>query len=151
MFLPRRILEEKLCGFLGEDIGQGDITTSLTIPKKVGENEKLFGYYSQIRYQKNDRDETWHKFHICFNTYQYEYCLDMRKLYKMSISFILAYAIENYLNELCDLLTCCKDKKYTDNYLYKNYILTNNTIDGVICWQLYWGFPQKLNSILKLT
>jgi nicotinate-nucleotide pyrophosphorylase (carboxylating) len=35
VFLPRRILEEKLCGFLGEDIGQGDITTSLTIPKKT--------------------------------------------------------------------------------------------------------------------
>lgn len=35
MFLPRRILEEKLYRFLREDVGQGDITTSLTIPKRA--------------------------------------------------------------------------------------------------------------------
>lgn len=33
MFLPKRILEEKLRKFLEEDIGQGDLTTYLTIPK----------------------------------------------------------------------------------------------------------------------
>jgi len=32
MFLPRRILEEKLCGMLAEDLGQGDITTALIVP-----------------------------------------------------------------------------------------------------------------------
>jgi nicotinate-nucleotide pyrophosphorylase (carboxylating) len=32
MFLPRRILEEKLRAMLAEDLGQGDITTSLIIP-----------------------------------------------------------------------------------------------------------------------
>ncbi len=33
MFLPRRILEKKVRGFLEEDVGQGDITTLLTVPK----------------------------------------------------------------------------------------------------------------------
>jgi len=32
MFLPRKILEEKIRKFLEEDLGQGDITTLLTIP-----------------------------------------------------------------------------------------------------------------------
>ena len=32
MFLPRKILEEKLRALLAEDIGQGDITTSLIVP-----------------------------------------------------------------------------------------------------------------------
>jgi nicotinate-nucleotide pyrophosphorylase (carboxylating) len=32
MLLPRMILEEKLRAMLAEDVGQGDITTSLTIP-----------------------------------------------------------------------------------------------------------------------
>jgi len=32
MFLPRKILEEKIRKFLEEDIGQGDITTLLTVP-----------------------------------------------------------------------------------------------------------------------
>jgi nicotinate-nucleotide pyrophosphorylase (carboxylating) len=33
MFLPKRVLEEKLQKFLEEDLGQGDVTTTATIPK----------------------------------------------------------------------------------------------------------------------
>jgi nicotinate-nucleotide pyrophosphorylase (carboxylating) len=33
MFLPSRILEQKLLQLLAEDLGQGDITTSVTIPE----------------------------------------------------------------------------------------------------------------------
>jgi len=32
MFLPRKIIEEKLYEFLKEDLGQGDVTTSILIP-----------------------------------------------------------------------------------------------------------------------
>jgi nicotinate-nucleotide pyrophosphorylase (carboxylating) len=35
MFLPRKILEEKLRNMLAEDIGQGDITTALIIPEET--------------------------------------------------------------------------------------------------------------------
>jgi nicotinate-nucleotide pyrophosphorylase (carboxylating) len=35
MFLPQKILEEKVRRFLEEDLGQGDITTSLLIPDKI--------------------------------------------------------------------------------------------------------------------
>jgi nicotinate-nucleotide pyrophosphorylase (carboxylating) len=35
MFMPKRLLEEKLRRFLEEDIGQGDITTHLIIPEKT--------------------------------------------------------------------------------------------------------------------
>lgn len=35
MFLPRRVLEEKLRRFLEEDVGQGDVTTYLTIPENI--------------------------------------------------------------------------------------------------------------------
>ncbi len=34
MFLPRKILEEKLSKMLAEDLGQGDITTDLLIPEE---------------------------------------------------------------------------------------------------------------------
>jgi nicotinate-nucleotide pyrophosphorylase (carboxylating) len=35
MFIPRRILEEKLHAMLAEDIGEGDVTTSLIIPPET--------------------------------------------------------------------------------------------------------------------
>lgn len=34
MFLPRKILEEKLQRILAEDLGQGDVTTALTVPQE---------------------------------------------------------------------------------------------------------------------
>jgi nicotinate-nucleotide pyrophosphorylase (carboxylating) len=41
MFLPRRILEEKLQKMLAEDIGQGDITTSLIVPENCTAEAKV--------------------------------------------------------------------------------------------------------------
>lgn len=35
MFLPKKVLEEKLRRFLEEDLGQGDVTTAITIPKDL--------------------------------------------------------------------------------------------------------------------
>jgi nicotinate-nucleotide pyrophosphorylase (carboxylating) len=35
MFVPRGILEEKLRNILAEDIGEGDVTTSLIVPRKT--------------------------------------------------------------------------------------------------------------------
>lgn len=43
MFLPRKILEEKLRSMLAEDVGEGDITTALTVPAgATGEAEVRF-------------------------------------------------------------------------------------------------------------
>jgi nicotinate-nucleotide pyrophosphorylase (carboxylating) len=41
MFLPKKILEEKLRKLLEEDVGQGDVTTSLTIPADVTVEAKV--------------------------------------------------------------------------------------------------------------
>jgi nicotinate-nucleotide pyrophosphorylase (carboxylating) len=35
MFIPKKILEEKMRKFLEEDVGQGDVTTFLTIPESI--------------------------------------------------------------------------------------------------------------------
>lgn len=35
MFLPKRVLAKKILRFLEEDLGQGDITTQLTIPRNI--------------------------------------------------------------------------------------------------------------------
>jgi len=49
MFLPRKVLEEKIRKFLEEDIGQGDITTFLTIPSgTIVEAEVIVKEYGVI-------------------------------------------------------------------------------------------------------
>jgi hypothetical protein len=114
----------------------------ILLQRVMKDNHKLLKSYSRIKYQERDEKENWHRLHIVLNEYEYEYCLDMRNFYKMSVSLILAYAVRRYLDEIVNELlygNIC-----TDNYLYKNYIFIKKTIDEVICWQICWGITQKL-------
>jgi hypothetical protein len=102
------------------------------------DSQRMIKTNSRVKYQEMDLKENWHKIHIVLNEYEYEYYLDIRKLYKMSVSFILAYAVLRYLDELL------KQNISTDKYCYKNYILIKKTVDGIISWQIYWGIPPNL-------
>jgi hypothetical protein len=94
-----------------------------------------------IKYQKRRRPDNWHKFHLQVKPDEYEFFLDLRKLLKMSVSLILAYAVEKYLKELIN-------RKITDNYLHKNYVMIREIVDNIKCWKLYWGYPPDIEKIL---
>ncbi len=111
-------------------------------------NQNMLQSCSRIKYQDRDIQENWHKVHIALNEYEYEYCLDMRKFYKRSVSFILADAVRRYLSELLSTLLDKNDT--TDNYRYRNYIFIKKTLDGAIYWQIYWGVPHKLSGLLMM-
>ena len=120
----------------------------LLMQRVMDDNKKLLQSYPRIRYQARDDKENWHRIHLVLNEYEYEYCLDMRKLFKMSVSFILAYAVRRYLEDVINEMI--DGSNNTDNYCYQNYILIRKTIDGIICWQLYWGIPSKITTLLNL-
>ena len=108
----------------------------------MGDNQHMLKSNARIKYQARDEKENWSRIHVVLNEYEYEYYLDMRKFYKMSVSFILAYAVRRFLDEVLSELI---DENYnTDNYCYRNYIFLKKTIDKVICWQIYWGIPMKI-------
>ena len=119
----------------------------LLMQRVMSDNQKMLKSYKRIRYQARDAKENWHKLHVVMNEYEYEYYLDMRKFFKMSVSFILAYAVRRYLDEIVKELLYGNIS--TDNYRYKNYIFIKETIDEVICWQIYWGIPQKLPGTIS--
>ena len=117
----------------------------LLMQRVMNNSQKMIKSYSRIQYQGRDVKDNWHRLHIALNECEYEYYLDMRKFYKMSVSFILAYAVRRYLNEIINKLM---DKNFNgDNYLYKNYVFMKFTIDEIICWRIYWGIhPQIINK-----
>lgn len=115
----------------------------LLVQRIMRDNQRMIKKNSRIKYQERDLKENWHRLHIILNEYEYEYCLDLRKFLKMSVSFILAYAVLRYLDELL------KNNNDTDNYYYKNYFIIKKTFDGTICWQIYWGIPPQLISLLN--
>jgi spore coat polysaccharide biosynthesis predicted glycosyltransferase SpsG len=108
----------------------------------MDDNQNLISPSSRIKYQERDVKANWRILHIVVNEYEYEYYLDMRKFYKMSVSFLLAYAVRQYLNAVIN--ESLDNNINTDNYLYRNYIFTKKKVDGIVCWQIYWGLPIKL-------
>lgn len=95
----------------------------------------------RVEYQSRHNHGTWHAFHLQLRPNDYECLLDLRKLLKMSVSHILAYAIDKYLDILMK-------RKVTDNYHLTNYMILKETIDGILCWKLIWGFPRSLNLLI---
>ena len=113
----------------------------LLAQRMMRDNRKMLKANSRIRYQERDLKENWHRIHILLNEYEYEYFLDMRKFFKMSVSYILAYAVLKYHEELMDR------NINSDNYWFKNYIFITKEVGGIILWQIYWGIPPQLNAL----
>ena len=102
--------------------------------------------FATVKYQPDDLKEKWHCFPIKFKFDENEFWTDLRKVSKYSVSYLLAIAVDNYLDELM-----LGNKKNIYNYIYfKNYVLYREVIDGIICWQSYWGFPLEHLRTLRL-
>lgn len=69
--------------------------------------------------------------------------IDLRKVCKRSVSLLVDIAIESYLSEVIEGFTG-KDKCGMDNYPYHHYVIIGETIENVVCWRIYWGFPENL-------
>ncbi|MFC1669698.1 hypothetical protein ACFL20_04845 [Spirochaetota bacterium] len=94
-----------------------------------------------VKYQDCDEKKNWHTFHIVLKSDEYEYFLDLRKILKMSVSFIVAYAVRKYLKSFLK-------SGFTDNNSFQNYILAREDADGIIYWLMFWGVPKNLEKHL---
>ncbi len=110
----------------------------LLIQRIMKDNHKMIKMNSRVKYQERDLKDNWKRINIIFNEYEYEYCQDLRKFLKMSVSFILAFAVIRYLDEMI------KKNINTDKYFYTSYIFIKKTYDESICWQIYWNIPRPL-------
>jgi hypothetical protein len=108
----------------------------------AAEAKKRPSIWRRVRYQGRNEGGNWRRMHVALNPDGYEYSIDMRKMMKMSVSFIVAYAVEHYLDEVLEIL-----QKVGDNYCYRNYAMMQVSINEVICWVLCWGIPRKTISI----
>ena len=121
----------------------------LLLKRVMSENKDFRRYGYRVRYQERDSLKDWHTFHLRIRTEEYEYFLDMRKFFKMSVSLLLSFAYENYLDDIIGMLTDKRiGKRYIDNYLPRNYILINKEVDSVIKWIIYWGYTEEVGKDL---
>ncbi len=116
------------------------------LKRAMRDNKKMIKGFMSVKYQQKDSANEWNIIHIAFKEDDYEYFIDMRKLYKMSVSLILAYAVRKYLFQM---MTKEMGRFMSDNYYPRNYLLSRYIIGGIICWKLHWGFPADQNEIFR--
>ncbi len=104
---------------------------------------RLVTHCKSVRYQDREAEGTWRRQHVRILAREYEYFLDSRKFFKLSVSLLVAYAIENYLDEVL------YGDSDSDNYRFLQYAIVPKHVDTAICWQIYWGMPRK-KSLLRL-
>ena len=91
----------------------------------------------RVKYQKRLLDDKWKTLHLYLRSDVYESSLDLKKVMKMSVSFIIATAIEKYLDEIVNKL---KQKENTDNYMLP-YIFILKIIDEIQYIIIIRGIP----------
>ncbi len=94
--------------------------------------------FSRIRYQKRNKTKLWKVKHVWFTPDFYEKCVDLRKFHKLSLSGILAEAIELYLEKI-------SDKKY-DNY-HKSYIFISTFYNNCPIFIISWEYPGNKKTL----
>ena len=90
-----------------------------------------------VQYQGRCNPDCWRRFHLQVRMDEYDYMLDLRKFFKMSVSLIVAFAVIKYLNKILK-------NNITDKYHFKNYVVIREVVDTIICWRIYWGYPRNM-------
>ena len=123
-----------------DSTGQSKNMIISSLMRRVADDhDKMVATWSRIRYQKRDPDAVWLPLHLALRPDEYEFFQDLRKVFKCSISFLVAYAVKKYLKEIIHKLAI-----NPDNYRYKNYMFQRVIVDNVICWILSWGVPRTI-------
>jgi len=135
------VLKQIVCAAQANRISCSDMIALLIGKVAAGAGSVRTG--SMIQYQGRRSSPEWHVFHVQVREDTYEYWLDLRKVLKMSVSLILAYAVKRFLCKLINF-------KSTDNYRCINYIIVKEVIDSFIVWKFIWGCPPNLERLHQL-
>jgi hypothetical protein len=114
----------------------------ILLNRVMDDTHSPFFLVKMVQYQESKGPGNWHRFHIQLRPDEYEFFLDLRKLLKMSVSLILAFAVKKYLKILIKTNS-------TDNYLHKNYMMIREFVDNIKCWKFYWGYPPHIEKYIS--
>jgi len=97
-------------------------------------------YFKQLRYRPR-KSGSWKRLHLVLYEDEYEFFMDVKKLWKMSLARVIAFCIDNVLEEFLRFLSKEeeKDDYYTDNYRYSGYSFEISREEGIFYCKVYWG------------
>ncbi len=109
---------------------------------------------SRIEYQKRFNEDTGErikkqrvKMKVSFC--DYNYFQDMRRIFRRSISLVMAIAVYTYLAEIIEkILNKEIEAVLADTYPFQNYAIMGKCIENIPTWRIWWGVPSKLKLLL---
>ncbi len=117
---------------------------ALLMKRVMKDHSRLARAHQSVRYQGALQKNCWRRWHITLCSRDYEQYLDMRKFFKLSVSFLVAYAVENHLDDLVDEII---NGKQDDNYQYDCYFIVQKSDDSSVSWKVVWGLPVNLTEL----
>jgi len=118
------------------------------IMRKLMRNEQaMMRLGNAVHYQAKAPGEEWCRMHLGLWAGEYESFIDTRKLFKWSVSFLVALAVEKYLDKVLEDLNGADTSRCSDNYLYLHYAIVHKQMDDVVCWKLFRGMPRKKRKL----
>jgi hypothetical protein len=122
------------------------INMHMSVHEKISDTAKYLSTSQRdiaVKYQDDDLKENWHCFHVKLSDDEYDFFIDLRKFYRLSVSRLLALAVKKYLSQVISEFKM----KLVDNYVYfKHYDLNYEVGDGYIAWKIYWRTPESMSD-----
>ncbi|MCX8124454.1 MAG: hypothetical protein N3F66_09860 [Spirochaetes bacterium] len=117
--------------------------------------KRKYEAFKRIAYRKRDLKNPWRRVHLVLYQSEYEFFLDVKKLWKMSLANIIAFCVDNVLEEFFLYFQKRLKEINTDNYpnnLPSYYENRSYTFDfyrekGIHCLKFYWGPPPELIEV----
>ncbi len=110
------------------------------------DSERIKLFYT-VKYQEKNNFSFWKKFHLVLTPSEYELFTDLRNFFKMSLSLIVALAIDRYL---CKIFNMKNNNKFTDTYpdiLFPAYCIIYTFKDNLKSYAIYWGVPETIPKL----
>jgi len=111
----------------------------------VVENDKLPPkVFTRLSYRQ--RGTNWKRIHLTLFADEYEFFMDIRKVWKMSLAKIIAFCLDNVLEEFLRFLNSIIDHEdyYCDSYRYRNYCFEFYREENIQTGHFYWGIHPEI-------
>jgi len=118
--------------------------------KLLCDSKTMARAFTRIKYQDRAPKPLWRRVHITIFSRDYEYFIDMRKMYKKSVSYLAALAINGLLDDFIDEYLRDKESVDMDNYPFQGYLISLQHFNDVVRWTIYWGIPDDPTHVFPL-
>ncbi|MCP4136803.1 MAG: hypothetical protein GY754_37885 [bacterium] len=139
--INRELLEEVEAAAKLLKMSRSDVVI-LLLNRVMEKKEISLEVFKQIKYQFRDLASNWKRIHVYPEVERYEMMLDMRKIFKRSVSLIIATAINEYLDLLVKELSATEKPEKSDSYP-SDYLFLARDSCGIQKFVIYWGFPEE--------